>query len=582
MVKRTLVTSAIPELWPKDKPIVFIGEWCKRFSHKHIWEELDSYTSNYHWNDRNQLAIDFKFLDLIYEEVLKNLSDKLNSIHKTNFSKRYWRILIGPWLGIFIQVIFDRWKMLNITIDSFDIDQCNVYREDLNKFVPNDMDEFISFLLTDSWNEMIYSNILKISKNKVVLNEFEDKRRVQKRVSKNQKSIIKSYLKNSLSSVLSLFGTRDNVFIYSSSLPKTSEIKLLFKLNQFPSFWLTQAVSNFSISTNRRKWKLDVPNSNCEFRAIINKLIPKCIPRAYLEGFEVMNSDADKLPWPKKPKVIFTSTAYYTDDIFKIWSAKKVEKGSELIISQHGGNFGMTPRAFLEQHQIDICDYFLSWGWTNKNPKVIAVGNLKTTKNLHSYNPNGDAIMVEYSLPRYSYQLYSVPIASQWLDYFNEQLRLMECLPDIIRNKINVRLKGDFGWDQLSRWEDFNPNISVDIGEKPMQEDANNCRLFIATYNATTYLESLSWNIPTVIFWNVNHWELNKNTQESFDLLESVGIFHRTPESAAKQIIRIWDNIDIWWWSDKVQNARKIFCNKYSYIADDSTDKIGAIFKKSI
>ena len=49
--------------------------------------------SIYHWNDRNQLAIDFKFLDLIYEEVLKNLSDKLNSIHKTNFSKRYWRIL---------------------------------------------------------------------------------------------------------------------------------------------------------------------------------------------------------------------------------------------------------------------------------------------------------------------------------------------------------------------------------------------------------------------------------------------------------------------------------------------------------
>ena len=84
---RTLVTTANHELWPQDEPIIFIGEWCKRYSQKQIWDKLDSSTTNYHWNDRNQLAVDYKYLDSIYEETLANLVEKLNSVHKTNYSK---------------------------------------------------------------------------------------------------------------------------------------------------------------------------------------------------------------------------------------------------------------------------------------------------------------------------------------------------------------------------------------------------------------------------------------------------------------------------------------------------------------
>ena len=47
---------------------------------------------------------------------------------------------------------------------------------------------------------------------------------------------------------------------------------------------------------------------------------------------------------------------------------KKVEQGSRLVIG-HGGNFGMTPMAIHETHQIDISDKWLSWGWENKKRK---------------------------------------------------------------------------------------------------------------------------------------------------------------------------------------------------------------------
>ena len=54
-------------------------------------------------------------------------------------------------------------------------------------------------------------------------------------------------------------------------------------------------------------------------------------------------------------------------------------------------------------------------------------------------------------------------------------------------------------------------------------------RLFISTYNATTFNESLAANIPTVIFWDENIWESAEWTISDFNMLKSVGIFHETP-----------------------------------------------------
>ena len=59
---------------------------------------------------------------------------------------------------------------------------------------------------------------------------------------------------------------------------------------------------------------------------------------------------------------------------------KKTEEGAKLIIGQHGGNFGMTPMAIHESHQIKISDKWLSWGWDDpKNKKIIPIGNFKTS-----------------------------------------------------------------------------------------------------------------------------------------------------------------------------------------------------------
>ena len=40
------------------------------------------------------------------------MSLKLNEYHAKDHSTKYWRILVGPWLGYFIQILFDRWFLI--------------------------------------------------------------------------------------------------------------------------------------------------------------------------------------------------------------------------------------------------------------------------------------------------------------------------------------------------------------------------------------------------------------------------------------------------------------------------------------
>ena len=87
--------------------IALIGLYKK----KEYWDNLDFKTKDYHWNDRDKLYKDYLYLEQLYEKVIISCSDSLNQFHKVNYSTRYWKILIGPWLFHFIQILFDRWHL---------------------------------------------------------------------------------------------------------------------------------------------------------------------------------------------------------------------------------------------------------------------------------------------------------------------------------------------------------------------------------------------------------------------------------------------------------------------------------------
>jgi putative transferase (TIGR04331 family) len=582
---RHLITTADECTWPTDQPLLFLGEWCRLYNRRAVWEKLDAEIVPYHWDDRGKLHRDYLVLQDLYEELLRELGVKLNEIHGVDHSLRYWRVLIGPWLGYFTQMLFDRWEMVQRAVTDYSIFGVWILDTAQEQLIPNDMDHFTSLFLEDAWNEAIFGQLLR-GWSTVPVKEVQSTAQSSPlpgvRAALTTVQRLKRMLAYSASVLSRMFVRDDEAFLMNSYLPIIKDLRLQWRMGQVPKLWRPFPAPKSKVDCTQRQWLMGQSSGLNSFPAIVRAMIPKHIPVLYLEGYAALQTACDNLPWPKRPRLIFTSNSYSSDDVFKAWAAEKVEEGVPLVIGQHGGYYGIGRWGFMEDHQGVISDCWLTWGWDDeKRPQIKPVGNLKMVGNNIVWDPEGNALMVETTIPRYSYGLYCVPVAGQWLDYFNDQCRFVDALPDEIRRCLLVRLyQSDYRWGQAARWEDRFPDVLLDDGEVPIAPLIAKSRLYVSTYNATTFLESLALNIPTIIFWNPNHWELRESVVPYFERLKEVGIFHKSPESAAHQMARVWDDVATWWYSDSVQAARKEFCYRYSRMPEQPLKEMEHVLRR--
>ena len=93
-------------------------------------------------------------------------------------------------------------------------------------------------------------------------------------------------------------------------------------------------------------------------------------------------------------------------------------------------------------------------------------------------------------------------------------------------------------------------------------------RLTLHLTNFTTYLETLSLNVPTVIYLNPAHNEYTDDAMIYINELKKSEIFFDDLQSTVNHINLIWDNVDEWWESDAVQKARSKFVNRFALKSD--------------
>jgi putative transferase (TIGR04331 family) len=534
---------------------------------------MDAEVLPYHWDDRAKMHADYLYLQEFHERLLRELTTELNQIHGVNHSLRYWRILLGPWLGYFVQMVFDRWTSIQQSIREHELSGTIVLFGQEELFVPSNMVDFLRLFISDEWNHHIYAAILQgFTGVRCTMQAREDntggsraesaatwKRRMRQRLAKSYVRLAGTF-------------TRDrDAFFLGTYLPFRDEMRMHRRLRQVPQLWRPVSAIQIGVDATKRRWVVG-GESRSEFEVCARALIPGQMPALYVEGYLRLVELTAHLPWPKKPKVIWTSISHNADDIFKAWAADKVEHGSPLVIGQHGGHYGVGRWSFTEDHDVAISDGYLSWGWSDQQrSNVKPVGQLKAKRPLevrHAVQPY--ALMVVCSLPRFSYWMYSALVSRQWLDYFSNQCAFVDSLPRPIRDALIVRLyPEDYGWDQLCRWRGRFPDLRVDRGKSNIDDLICLSRLYISTYNATTFLESFTRNVPTVIYWNPKHWELRESAEPYFGDLRRVGIFHETPESAAHHVAAIWDDVDAWWSSTAVREVLGRFKERYCRLPDD-------------
>ncbi len=588
-MKPFLITTALEETWCDDGPVLFLGEWCRLYSRKELWSKMDADVLPYHWDDRIKLHTDYKYLQGLYERLLLDLGGQLNKIHNVDHSLRFWRILIGPWLGYFTQVLFDRWTSIHQAISLYELSETIVLTGNDDALVPKDMCDFSNLYVEDEWNHHIYSSILLgFTSMRCTMKMRHNKRGseyLKTAVTSNSKKNMKRMLLTVYTRAARILGNDNDVFFLNTYLPTfRDEMKLQLRFGQVPQRWQSVPAAQAAVDRSQRQW-LTPGESHSDFEACVRALIVQQIPTIYLEGYDRLVNQIADLPWPKDPKVILTSNSYSTDDTFKAWAAEKVEQGAPLVIGQHGGLYGVGRWLFQEEHEVSISDRYMSWGWSDlAEPKVKPVGQLQAQQPLGvRHDVQTGVLLVTCTMPRQSYHMYSAMVSSQWLDYFNDQCAFIQNLPAAIYRSMTVRLYSkDYGWDQAARWHDRFPDLKLDSGCDDIKDILRKSRLFISTYNATTFLESFTMNVPTIIYWNPNHWELRGSAIPFFEDLKRVGIFHETPESAARHVTVIWDDVDAWWSSVAVREVLEVFKECYCRLPEDLLCQVEVVLRDAV
>ena len=219
-----------------------------------------------------------------------------------------------------------------------------------------------------------------------------------------------------------------------------------------------------------------------------------------------------------------------------------------------------------EDHQIDISDFYLSWGWEKKslNNKVVPMPALQLSgfSNVASNN-SGDILHVLGNYPRYSYIMYNTPVSSQFLDYIKDQINFLQNLSTSTKNLFKIRLDTsiDYNWFIKERLIDNGFQNLISNNKDNIKTSLKNSRLCIITCNSTSLIETLFSDVPTIIFWNSKHWQLRKDAKKIYHDLHQCGVLHYTSKSAAKMVNKIQHNPRLWWDNVDIQKSGNNFVN---------------------
>ncbi len=577
MMSKVLVTTALEQTWPNRGSICFLGSWCFLSSREKYIKTLDYSLVPYHWDDRSKLCKDFGIVNRLYEKTLQILSEELNKKHRTNFSLRYWRILIGPWLGYFTAILYDRWCSLESVFLTEKIESVIIKERDPNSLIPIDMDEFNRLIIDDEWNEMIFGEIIYSVYSKKI--EIEKLRESKFEFEKNnhphkQQSKVRSLIENLISKITGSLVFSNEYFFKSTSFSFKTLVLAQCKLGFLPKFWRSKKLPCSIKRPINRAWCTNGPSDN--FETFLCRMAIRHIPAIYYENFVSAREYVQKLPWPSQPQAIFTHVAWESDDIFKLYAAEKTALGYPLVIGQHGGFYGSGRFSFIEKHEVEISDKYLTWGWNESAHSHLkeSVAPKPWSKKIN-YNKDGLLMLVLVALPRYSTYLWSAPLGGQWLKYRDDQYKFLAGLSESMRQKTVLRgYRHEYGWDLIDAIKREFPDIILTDTSQNITESIDKCRIIVCTYNATTYLETLMSNIPTIVFWEPQHWEIRDNVADYFNELIKVGLLHYSAESAAAHACKIWDHVEAWWSSAAVQQAREMFCQKFARSSPCLVDKI--------
>jgi len=591
--RRTLVTTGLRESWPTSGEVILLGEWCRPFGDKVVGDEIVRCP----WEEPEALDVARSASEERYESLLRDVAEALNHRHGAAHDLRFWRIVVGPWLRTFVTVVLDRHACLRVAIDEHEVDRSVVVTGLPEERPAARLGDFRREYLTgDRWNHVLCADILRFL-GEVELEErpfggtTEALGRIEAPSTGRGRrprprlmwSMARKAIRGYRARVIARGARRHDVVIFNTYLEPKEERRLARRFGQVPIDWpSTIRFTREPVSPRERSMRIPCRSDEAVDR-LLRWLVPRHLPAAYVEDHERMVLKANDHRWPGQPKVVVTGLVHANSDLFRTWVAGRVEAGASLITCQHGGTYGMARWFSVEDHEVEVADRFLTWGWSSSSLSTLRpVGQIPQTPSRGPrLSDEKRVLLVLDATHRMTSSMDSLTQAFQFEGYLDWIERFVVALPPAVRQQLVVRCYPvDWGWDQARWCSDRLPGVQVDAGQTPMGLLMADCAVYVSTYNSTTYLQSMASGIPTMGFWDPAVWELRAEAADVLDGLHRVGVLHWSPEDAAAHLVGIWGDVDDWWGGADVEAEVARFQEKFCQRVDDIVDEIEAAIRE--
>jgi len=561
-----LATTGISKMWDLDTKLLMLGPWCLANAFNRKFIENKEYTLiPSPWKPEIKIKAAADYCHDIYKELLPILANRLNKLNKVDYPEKYWRVLIGYWLFTFIQQVYDKYIRIQYAAEKFPEFYTHVLPESQSSLISVNTWEFARNLSSDYYNLKLFSLIcVLLHPNNVIVKSYHEQNEIlHNRYSWIHKLAIKAIQKISSGNII----LSD---LYHISLINIVSLawKSQFNVFTFMDFDPELEDCNHNFSPEIRSG-IDMPSFPDPFRTLLCSLIPKALPVSFIEAYHAYKASIQK-EMCKNPKTIGSVTGWYFNERFNFFAAEAVVKGAQLVNLQHGGGYGLS-LSIPEERICSEMNVFFSWGWTKSGANnIIPLPSpyLSSLKNSH-VKKSDEAIFVGTAIPPYVYRFDSGFFSEDIQEYFINKKKFILSLTSEIREKILYRpFPAKYGWEEKAFLNRIFPGVRY-IEKGKLTGYMQKAKLAVFDHPHTSYIEALTINLPTILYWSHNIFLMRPEAEEFFELMRLAGILHRNPADAAKKVNEIFEDPFLWWQQPYVQDARKKFCERFALARKD-------------
>lgn len=279
---------------------------------------------------------------------------------------------------------------------------------------------------------------------------------------------------------------------------------------------------------------------------------------AYLLPVDHVEALAENTAWAREtadrcqPRRIVTGYGFFDAGAFPFYAAECAARGTELVGWQHGGTYGeLATPGRQERWERRITDRFLTWGWSDGDPKAVATACPRQHLFRRPRKPRDGAarlLWVSTADSRFTHFIDHTPVGERLEGYWRHQEAILAALPETVTERLVLRPnRNDFGWGLKDMWARRLDAPVFSPAGSDILDEADRCGLVLIDYpGATTFLECLAAGIPFLCVVDPAVYEIGPSQRDAFRALEEAGVVHSAPESAAEEIARALADPEAW------------------------------------